>query len=165
MNRVPGMHGNGHGENPNVPPDIAWDDDDPPMIYACSQHTEHNSNCDGECESHILTSELQAKLMNEARAWARQNMVFTGVPVNVPFPGIQVELVDLLCWLEATKQVLIDNDLVEEFKLEESYRERKLNLLQTIRERSEERIRKQRVVDSLGIVQKPGLLGPNGQPL
>ena len=164
-NRMPGMRmNNGDVPNMQVPPDIVWDEDDPPEIFNCSQHIEHQPMCNGNCGSHHVVSEKQVALMNEARAWARLEMPFNGVPFGTPFPGIPVELVDLLCWLETTKDVLYEAGIVEEFEFEEKYRARKLELMTSIRTTHEDRIKKQRVQASLGIPDRPPLLGPDGRP-
>jgi hypothetical protein len=164
-NQIPGMRMNGNVPNMQIPPDVIWDENDPPRIYDCSQHTEHQPTCDGNCESRLVVSEKQAELMNEARAWARLEMPFNGVPFGLPFPGIPVEVVDLLCWLEVTKEQLYEAGIVEEFEFEEKYRDKKLELLRTIRSQHEDRIKRQRVASSLGIIERPPLLGPDGQPI
>ena len=160
-NRITPTMGNGDVPNMQVPPDLVWDENDPPIIHNCSQHTEHQPMCNGHCGSRPVVSELQIKLMNEARAWARLEMPMMGVPMNMPFPGIPVEIVDLLVWLEVTKDVLKEAGIIEEFEFEEKYRERKLELLTAIRDRNEGRLKRAR----LGVPERPPLFGPDGTPM
>lgn len=162
------MPSNGNTLN-NVPDDLIWDEDNHPVIFPCSQHTEHHPQCPGTEEPIELDSESQVKLLNEARAYARAGMSFLGIPSAyanaIPVPGIQVELVDVLMWLETMKELLGELVGISEAELNERFRENKLALLQHIREQNEENVRKQKVANSLGIVEKPSLLGPDGSPL
>lgn len=167
-NRVPGTF-NGDSMNPDIPPDLVWDEDNPPRIFPCSQHTEHQRGCPATEDPIELDSELQVNLLNEGRAWARAGMSFKGIPEAyqgaIPIPGINVELVDLLMWLEAVKEVVTEVAGITEFEFQEKFREKKLAFLQIIREANEQRIKKQRVANTLGIIENPGLLGPDGRPL
>lgn len=154
---------------PEVPADLIWDEDNPPVIYPCSQDINHDPTCPGNEPGLTLDSELQVMLLNEARAWARAGMSFNGIPAAyqnvIPKPGIAVELVDLLIWLQVIKDVVVELSDISEFDFEEKFRERKLSFLQEIRFANEANIRKARVANSIGIVEKPPLLGPDGQPI
>src|ERR1700756_4209738 len=113
--RIPGMRmvpmpANGNAEV-EVPPDLVWDENNPPFIHKCSQHTEHNPKCDGNCEGHFF-DESEVKLGNEARAWARAGMNFHGVPFGLPFPGITVELFDLELKFELLQQIVLDHEMI-----------------------------------------------------
>lgn len=166
----PSQRGPSNGNNlTEIPPDIEWDEDNHPFIYPCSQHTEHVRGCKGTEDPIELDSELQVRLLNEARAYARAGMSFAGIPASyanhIPIPGIQVELVDVLVWLETAKELLCELSGLSKYELDERFRDNKLALLQSIREENEARVRKHRVASSLGIVEKPGLLGPDGTPI
>lgn len=164
-NRIPGIPGNGNADM-EIPPDLVWDEDNPPIIFPCSQHTEHHPMCPGNDPSITLDSELQVELLNEARAWARIGMNFRGVPTSLAHltPGIQVELVDIMCWFEVMRDIVIEMSDIELFEFEEKFRERKLLTLRTIREQNEANIKKQRLVNQFGIVEKK-VLGPDGRPI
>lgn len=152
-----------------VPRDLIWNEDDPPVIYPCSQDIKHLPNCSGEEDGIQLDSELQVRILNEGRTWARAGMSFQGIPAAysgvIPKPGIGVELVDLLCWLEVIKEQIVELTGMSEFEFEEKFRERKLEFLQTIRDANEANIRRNRIRASLGVKNKPPLLGPGGEPL
>lgn len=169
-NRVPGMRemSNG-GMGMEIPPDLVWDEDDPPYIYPCSQHTEHHPMCPGNEPPIQLDSELQVEALNEGRRWARAGMSFEGVPAayqgKVPIPGIAVELVDILMWLDVIKDVVIEMSTMTPFEFEEKFREYKIGFLRGIREANEDKVKKRRVANSLGIVNRPPLLGPDGNPI
>lgn len=168
--RIPRMNAPGNGLHPHieVPDDLVWDEDNPPIIYPCSQHTEHHPfECPGpdKCPPIQLDSESQVMLLNEGRAWSRAGMNWHGIPMNFPGNGIPVEIVDLLIYIEVMKPMLLQLTDTTEFELEEAFREKKLKMLTTIRGRHEDRVRKQRVANTLGIVEKPPLLGPDGRPI
>lgn len=170
MAKVSGTFQNGGNAN-WVPPDIRWDEENHPVIFACSQHIEHHPRCDGNCgEPTELDSESQVELLNEGRRYARLGISFAGIPAShmghIPVPGIPIELVDLLMWLEAVKQIILDTTpQLSEFDLEEVYREKKLEFLRSIREANEEQIKKARTQQQIAVATKPGLLGPDGQPI
>lgn len=160
-----------NGDAPQeVPPDLVWDENNHPIIFDCSLDTVHTNECRGRCGSgNELTTETQVALLNEARAFARAGMSFMGVPAAyegvIKLPGIKVELVDLLMWLEALKDIILEISDYTEFDLDEKYREHKLDLLRGVRHYNEETVKRKRAAARLGIVEKPGLLGPDGQPL
>lgn len=169
MSRVPGTFA-GNGSSPGwIPPDLVWDEDNHPIIFPCSQHTEHHPNCDGNCgEPTELDSESQVELLNEGRKYARIGMSFFGVPAAyngvIPVRGIAVELVDLLMWLQAAKEVIMEKLDFSEFEFEELYRTKKLEFLRNIREANEENIKRARTEQMMAVAKKP-LLGPDGNPL
>lgn len=166
-NHIPGMRIPNGNSIMEVPPDLVWDEDNPPIIFGCTQHTEHHPQCPqgSECPPIQLDSESQVDLLNEARAWNRAGMNYHGLPFGFPGQGIPVEILDLLIWVEAMKDVVIELSGISEFEFEEKFRERKLGLLQQVRGKHEDRVRRQRVASSIGIVEKPPLLGPDGRPL
>ena len=170
-NQIPGIRVNrpNGDSSSDAPDDLVWDESNPPKIYPCSQSVEHHPQCPGNDEAQELDSELQVKLLNEAHAWVRAGMSFGGVPAayqqHIPIAGIKIELVDLLQWLEVIKDVVIEMNDMTEFEFQEKFREKKLAFLQEIRLANEAQVRRQRVADSVGIVQRPPLLGPDGNPL
>lgn len=167
-NRVPPMR-NGPEPQPRIPDDLVWDEDNPPKVYPCSQDVIHHPQCDGSDELTALDSESQVNLMNEGRAWARANMSFVGIPAayqnTIPVPGIKIELLDMMIWLQAMKEVVAELSGMSEFDFDEKFREHKIAFLREVREANEANVRRQRVADRLGVVQRPGLLGPHGEPL
>lgn len=157
----PSVRDNGEG-NPNVPPDLVF----PCTIYTCSGNLEHTDECDETCESWEPT-ENQVKLQNIAREYARNRMSFVGIPqgVPVPIPGISVDLVEVLCRIMAIEEMLFPLVGIEREEFDEKYREHKIEFLQSVLDANKDEVRKARVANSLGIVQHPGLLGPNGEPI
>lgn len=168
QNRIPQMRGSNGASDPIIPDDLVWDAENPPHIFSCSQDVNHHPQCNGSCEEVQLDSELQVDLLNIARAFARLGMSFLGVPVSIqnaiPVPGVSVELLDLLCWNEAIKEILQEQFGVEEFEFQERFRKVKYSILKSVYDQHARQIKEQRTRDMLGI-NKPPLLGPNGQPL
>lgn len=167
MTGVPPTFGNGSGK-PQVPPDLVWDDDNPPKIFPCSLDTQHEKGCRGQEQSIVLESRLQVEVLNEGRAWARAGMNFQGVPAAyqgvIPVTGINVELVDMLMWLEAMKELLLEISDISEFDIQERFRAKKLEFLQAIRNANEEKVKSQRIRNQIGLAQK-GIIGPDGRRL
>lgn len=143
----------------DVPPDLEY----PCTIYECSQATEHTIECDGTCEGWEPT-ENQVKLQNLAREFAREGMPHNGTIPGLPIPGITVDPVDLVCRLLVLEQFMFGHETIDREEFDEMFRAKKVEFLIEILESNRERVRKRRITDSLGIV-KPGLLGPNGQPI
>lgn len=169
-NRIPGMRESSNGEmGMEIPPDLVWDEDDPPYIYPCSQHSEHHPMCPGNEDAIQLDSESQVEILNEGRRWARAGMAFNGIPAayqgKIPITGIAVELVDLLMWLDVVKDMVIELSGSTPFEFEERYRDYKIKFLREIREANEDKIKKARVANSIGVVERPPLLGPDGNPI
>jgi hypothetical protein len=158
----------GNGNSPPVPDDIVWDEENPPLIYSCSQHIEHARFCNGECPTYVA-NELQVQLMNEARAWARAGMSFHGIPAayrdQIPIQGINVELFDLECRVHVLCEILVEMFNVDGNEIDERYGKFKLMALRNIREENEANVRRQRAANALGIAQKKPIIGPDGQPL
>lgn len=160
--RIPGIRQNGGAHGPVVPPDLPY----PCTIYSCSGSTEHTAECDTSCDSFEPT-ESQVGLQNIAREYARNGMSFVGVPEGIPVPvsGINVDLVELLCRALALEKVVFESVGISREEFDEIYREVKIEFLSNILDANKEVVRKARVADSLGIVQRPALLGPNGEPI
>lgn len=161
-NRVPGMMQNGGVAGPQVPDDLPF----PCTIYACSNDIEHNSRCDGNCESYE-PSESQIKLQNVAREYARSGMSFVGVPEGIPlnFPGININLVELLCRIITIEELLFPLTGVSREEFDEMYRTTKIDFLQNVLDNNKEAVKRQHVINSLGLVENSGLLGPDGKPI
>lgn len=158
---------NGSGGEEGVPPDLEWDADNPPVIFSCSQHTEHMPNCPGDCGEHVCT-EGTVLMANEARAWSRAGMSWSGVPTayagKVPIGGINVELVDLETKIHVLVELLKDVTNLSQEELDDMWLAHKAGYLRRIREDNEEMVRRTRAASALGIKNKR-LLGPDGQPL
>ena len=162
---------NGNGKNQNVPPDIVWDENNPPFIYSCSGTTEHDTRCNGECGGEYYT-ENEVKLTNLAREFARNKMVpygiikayaMAGVP---PTQGMQVDPFDVLLWMETLLEVLSEAGVIDRAEVEVRWQERKISAMEGILETIAPQLKQQRANQALGIVTPDNrLLGPNGQPL
>jgi hypothetical protein len=156
---------NGNSD-PRIPPDIGWNENDPPAIFTCSQHVEHSVNCDGSCESEVIT-ESQVKLLNEARAWARIPMSFEGVPTCFPdgaFDGVKVDIFSEKIHVSALQKVIIDAGLATQDEIDEVYQTMKTEVMQTIRTEYEDWVRRQTLQQKMALPDKR-LLGPDGQVL
>lgn len=163
--RITPTHTN--GPVPSVPPDIVWDEDNPPMLFACSNHVFHLPECSGNCNTMRVT-EMRVKLINEGLAYARAGMNWHGVPAAyaeaIPVPGIRVELTDVLMWLELLRDLVCELAGLSIDEFDDMFTQRKFEMLHSIRERSEAHVKKQRTKNMLGIVDKP-IFGPDGRPL
>jgi hypothetical protein len=151
---------------PGIPPDIEWNEDNPPVIYECSQHVEHHPACGGDCDGEVA-SEATVKLLNEARAWARIPMSFHGVPTCFPdgaFDGVKVNIFDEKLRNMALQKVLIDAGLTTQEEVDEIYLELKFDTLYNIRTEYQEAVKRQKMQETLALPDKR-LYGPNGQIL
>jgi len=166
-----GRPSNGNGKNQNVPPDIVWNEDEPPFVYNCSGHTEHHPKCDGKCNGEYYT-ENEVKLTNLAREFARNRMVpygiikayaMAGVP---PTQGMQVDPFDVLLWMETLLEVLSEANIIDRAAVEVRWQERKISAMEGILESVAPQLKQARANQALGIVTPDKrLLGPDGQPL
>lgn len=165
-NRVPGMRNMPNGDAPpEIPPDIEWDEDDPPFIHSCSRHVEHAGFCDGSCEGEYAT-ESMVNLINEHLAWQRLGMVPMGVPMamrGAPINGLLVEIWDLETRYMVLQDWVEEQGITEE-ELNERFRIKKFERMQTVRKQNEETLRKRQIADKFGIVEKQ-VLGPDGNPI
>ena len=167
----PSERSNGNGKNQNVPPDIVWDEDNPPFICNCSGLTEHGPRCNGECGGEYYT-ENEVRLTNLAREFARNKMVpygiikayaMAGVP---PSQGMQVDPFDLLLWMETLLEVLSEADIIDRAAVEIRWQERKIAAMEEVLESIAPQIKEQRAKQALGILTpEKKLFGPDGQPL
>lgn len=74
MSRIPPTH----KSRVLVPPDIVFDPNNPLTVNSCSGHPdEHAPGCDGFCTKNVV-DELDIRIENEKRAWARLGMVTQG---------------------------------------------------------------------------------------
>jgi hypothetical protein len=162
--KVPGIRMNpGNGDTPfEVPPDLEW----PCTVYSCTYTTEHAPDCDGNCEANEL-SEINVKLENLRREYFRNQMSFVGLPEGVPspIPGINVNLIDLLCRIITIEEMVFELVGIDREEYDQKFIQTKFDFLNEILQANKERVRRQRTANALGIVEKPGLLGPDGQPL
>jgi hypothetical protein len=150
---------------PRVPDDLVWDEDNPPVVYECSQDITHEMGCNGNCNSTVLNEE-QVELMNEARAWARAGMSFYGIPTayagQIPVRGINVELFDLECKLQVFRELLIESLGIDEEEVESRFRRFKFQAMRHIREVNEAAVRRARMEQ---FIPKKQILGPDGGPI
>lgn len=156
---------NGNSD-PSIPPDLVWDENDPPIVFSCSQHTEHAPRCDGSCEAKVCDESL-VNLLNEARAYARAGMSFNGIPAAMsggPWSGLNVEIYDL-----EVRTLLLQNIIQEQFGISDDdinrqFRELKYKLLHDVRIAVEPDIKRARLEAQVG-VQKSRIVGPHGELL
>lgn len=158
------VNGDAH---PGIPEDLVWDDENPPEVFNCSNHLYHERGCDGTCGLMDLT-ESKVALINEGLAYARAGMEWRGLPAifagKMPINGMQVELTDVLMWLETLKKTVCELAGISEDEFDEMFRANKIEMLRSVREANEERLRKSRLKSQLGVVENP-LLGPDGFPI
>lgn len=77
-NKVPGTFNGG------VPPNVVWDEKDPPIVNMCTQNIGiHAPNCEGDCDKRLAT-ETETELINEYREWTRAGMDVNKLQFN-PF--------------------------------------------------------------------------------
>jgi len=159
--RIPGMN---NGPNPQVPADITWDADNPPVLFVCSNHLFHLSGCDGNC-GELVATENRVNLINEGLAFARAGMSWRGIPsayeATIPVPGVKVELTDMLIWMEQMRDIFCEMSGISPDEFEDEFARRKYEFLHRIRIMNESHIRKQQIVD---MIRTP-ILGPDGNPL
>lgn len=142
MPRVPGKFNGG------IPPNLVWDENNPPMKNECSGLAQiHSDECDGSCEKTPCT-ELEVDLMNEHRNWARLGMNTGNVIQDLFRMNNQIEAI-----VESLKE------LIPRETLDDTFKKVMLKNMRGIREANEEEIRRSRI----GVRKQ--LFGPNGEPL
>lgn len=165
--RIQGIRMNSNGNsNPTVPPDLVWSDDEPLVLNACSQHTDHRNGCKGDCET-FTPNEMQVALMNEGRAWARIPMSYQGVPTCFPdgaFDGIKVDSFDLKMRIHTMQVLMLKAGICTEEEIEQTFCELKLEALQQIREQYQSVVKLHQAQQMMAIPDKR-ILGPDGQAL
>ena len=165
--RLMAMDINGASDMPGVPPDLIWDESDPPILFECSGYTEHAPFCNGTCPRSVA-KESQVELINESFAWNRAGMSFLGIPnayaQHIPIRGINIELFDLEMKVQMLKSLIIEFLDIDEEEVEERFRHAKLEIMRGIRDREEDNIRRSRVQQMLQVPQNP-IIGPDGRPL
>jgi hypothetical protein len=158
---------NGNNNPVGIPPDIVWDSENPPVAFACSQHTEHHPKCDGTCESMVL-DESMVRGMNIAREYARNGMSFKGVVEGydgmIPHSGMRVELFDLECEVKLLKQLLMELTGLSLEEYDVQFRELRSDVMEGVLEATLPGLKRARAEQALGIVPKK-ILGPDGSPL
>ena len=156
---------NGTGEPPGIPPDMVWDEDNPPYIHMCSQYIEHLDGCDGSCEG-MFTTENQVKIINESRAWARLGQVFHGIPspMSGMVPGISVEIFDQNCRMQAIEELIVESSWVNREEIDDRHRRIKYEIMHELRMGFEEDLKKQQA-QAIVRPTKPPIIGPHGEIL
>lgn len=160
-----GQGTNGDGTVPGIPPDLEWSED--LILHSCSYHTEHINGCPGTCED-IRPDQLHVDLLNEGRAWRRLDMDFRGIPsalMGGPYAGVGVEIWDLQHHISALEELLVTAGIATRDEIDDKFRETKLQAMRHIREESEEMVRRARMKERIAMPNRPGLLGPDGNPI
>lgn len=153
MSKVPGTFKNGNNSNPNIPPTVEWDPDNPQTIFRCTDEIFHSPSCDGNCGSYDATEGLTL-LLNEQRDWARLNL-------NT---NINVDAFSLMLRIEMLEEYVRNETSMTEEEWDESFKLRKAARMREMRENIEPQIREAQAKASLAIAQKR-ILGPNGELL
>jgi len=147
--------GNGNNMPPGIPPDIKWDEENPPVIFSCSQHTEHDPSCNGDCESEV-TTENQILLLNESKQWARDGLDTSSIQSNAFHIGCQVN---------ALQKALVDAGIISQNNVDENYRRIKYDVLREVRASIGPQIKSARTRAILGVDDKKKIIGPHGEIL
>lgn len=153
--KVPGISMNPrNGDTPfTIPQDLEW----PCKIMGCSGNLEHTDACDGNCEVWEPT-ENQVKLQNIRHEFMRHGL-------NADNVGTIATLTELYLRLQAAEKLLLDHLEISHDDYDEMYRSEKIEFLEGFLHNHLEEVKRQRTANTLGIIEKPGLLGPDGQPL
>jgi len=164
----PSQRGNGNVPNPNVPPNLEWDEDNPPFVYECSEYTEHRPECNGECEGRFWV-ESEVKLSNLAKEYARNQMSYAGVieayrAVPILPGGFPVDPFYHEMWLESLQDILIDKGLVTRDELNELWRQKMITRMETVLGTVLPQLKEARTKAALGIQDKK-IIGPGGYPI
>jgi hypothetical protein len=140
-----------------IPPNLEWDENNPPIIFPCSDHIEHMPNCNGECGEGAALTEYGVLLSNEAKDWARVGLAPDGVAVNSLDSKMQID---------AVQQLLVEAGILDKDEIDELYRKLKYEVLHNMRQELEPQIREAKTAAMLGVNPKgPRLLGPHGEQL
>lgn len=144
MAKIPGT------TNGGVPPNIPWDPLDPPYINGCNNMVQiHAPECDGSCEKTACT-ELDVEIINEQRNWNRLGMSTDNIQSDTFRLSIQVQT--LMTLMEG----LCGADVVKEL-----YQRTRVDEMTNLRLSIQEQVQRAR----FGLTPKPGILGPDGNPL
>lgn len=148
MPQIPGMFNGG------VPPNLVWDEDNPPMRNGCNGEVSnhHEQGCDGSCERTPLT-ELEVNLTNEHREWARVGMRTEQIPHDLFRIENQINAI-----IQVVGRMLGEGG---EAELNEAYQEECLKQMRGIRLAYQEQVKRVK----FGLLPKPGVLGPDGKPI
>lgn len=77
----------------SVPDDIVWDPENPLRVNGCSGHAEeHTLECKGDCDK-LDMDELDIRIENERRAWARVGMDTSNYQANQLRQDIQLQTI------------------------------------------------------------------------
>lgn len=124
----------------NVPDDIVWTPDEPMIVNGCSGHiSQHATNCDGMCKP-LQLDELDIKIENEKRAWARLGMQTQHYTANALRQDVTIAvLVDIV--KEAAE---VDDDAFNEL-----FKTKMLGHMTAVRINSEDSIKSARARSSI----------------
>jgi len=147
MPNIPGSFNGG------VPPNIVWDEDNPPIKYACSQNVLHGPGCDGSCGADGFMTEAQVRMENETREWQRVGMNPDGIGTRITPWNMDVKI-------NAVVEFLNEKGIIDITELNDYFLTVKVNMMQQIREMNQEAAKRAK----LGLPPK-GLLGPDGLPI
>lgn len=147
MPRVPGMFNGG------VPPNLVWDEDNPPVRNGCTGEIgeHHTDDCDGSCEK-IPLSQLEVELTNEHREWARLGMHTNNISHDLFRMDNQIGAL-----IQVVGRMLGEGG---EQELNEAFQLECLKQMRGIRFTYQEQAKRSK----LGLPPKRSVLGPDGNP-
>lgn len=122
----------------------------------------HSEECDGNC-ARVQLLESEVDLHNEVVFWNKHEWRIQGIPdsfMGGPVPGIGVNLLRVDWVQQALIQYLLDEGIIDEDKLNEKFRQIKLEVLQNMRREQEAKMNAPEIA-----VPDKRLLGPNGEVL
>lgn len=121
--------------------------------YGCSYDLEHREDCDESC---LVMSKMDIAIMHEEKRWQLAEMN----PNNVKHDIFRLDVS-----LQTLIGFLIDEDIVDQDKLQAAFQDKLFTTLRDLREKFQPEVEEARR-EHLIVKQMPnGLLGPNGKPL
>lgn len=148
MPSVPGSFNGG------IPPNIVWDEDNPPIAHSCSGGLMHAPDCDGSCADGEPLKEYEVDLLNEHREWGRVGM-------NPGMITISSTSFDLEVRVGGLSEFLVEKGIIDVEELNEFYIRMRIDRMRELRLANQDAVKRAR----LGLPGKPQIFGPGGNPL
>lgn len=140
--------------NGGIPPNIVWDENNPPPKYSCSNGITHAPGCDGRCPDPGYMKEYDVEMINEQREWLRVGMHPNEIVIGSPPFDLELRPTILADFLHE-KGVIDSEEFNEYFVRARAERMKKIRL------ENQEQAKRMK----FGLPPKPQMFGPGGQPL